>query len=193
MLENYEKTFEKAEFNEYNKFWLHNNQYIINQYKIYDDNLYKKCSELIDLFCIQILRENVYCFSEEINFDLGNTIYKFLWIINDLKIDFNLFILLSGKEYINSEKYEYTDDCETNQYNIIDYLISENFSNILSILEKHYKNDDNLLLNLLDGTDFKDRYLEAIENITDFEDMYDYVDVVKLHQWKENGFSICGE
>ena len=60
-------------------------------------------------------------------------------------------------------------------------------------MEKHYKNDDNLLLNLLDGTDFKDRYLEAIENITDFGDMYDYVDVVKLHQWKENSFSICGE
>ena len=41
--------------------------------------------------------------------------------------------------------------------------------------------------------EFNDRYLEVIENIIDFEDIYDYVDVVKLYQWKEDGFPICGE
>ncbi len=193
MLENYEDIFNKVDFNEFNKFWLHNNQYIINQYKRYDNNLYKNCSELIDLFCIQILREIVYCFSEEIEFDLENMIYKFLWIINTLEIDFNLFILLCGEEYINSDMYEYTDDFETNQFNIIMYIIYKNFTDILSILKKHYINDDNLLLNILDGMEFKDRYLEVIENIIDFEDIYDYVDVVKLYQWKEDGFPICGE
>ena len=120
-------------------------------------------------------------------------IYNFLSIINTLEIDFNLFILLCGEEYINSDMYEYTDDFETNQFNIIMYIIYKNFTDILSILKKHYINDDNLLLNILDGMEFKDRYLEVIENIIDFEDIYDYVDVVKLYQWKEDGFPICGE
>ena len=62
-----------------------------------------------------------------------------------------------------------------NQFNIIMYIIYKNFTDILSILKKHYINDDNLLLNILDGMEFKDRYLEVIENIIDFEDIYDYV------------------
>ena len=192
MLENYEESFKKSDL-EYDKFWLQNNQYVLNQYKTYDDNLYKDANELLDLFCIQILRNNVYCFSEESDFNIEAKIYDFRYIITDLQFDFNLFVLLSGEDYINSDYYANYEDYETNQYNIIYYLISIRFYDVLLILKKHYGDSDKLLLNLLDGLNYKERYLECLSEIETFEDMFDNVDVVKLHQWKEDGFNMNGE
>lgn len=193
MFDNYEESFTQSDL-QYNKFWLQNSQYIVNQNKQYSDNLYKECNELIDLFCLQLLREISYTFSEESEFDIRDRIWDFISIIDSNGIDFNLVVLLAGEDYIKSDYYLFeNDDCEERQLNVLFYLLNINYDKIINILISHYGNEQKLLLNTIEDFNIYDRYQEAIVEIQSLEDMFDYPEIVKIHEWAEGGFSISGE
>ena len=193
MFDNYEESFTQSDL-QYNKFWLQNSQYIVNQNKQYSDDFYKECNELIDLFCLQLLREISYTFSEEIEYDIWSKIWDFISIIDSNGIDFNLFVLLAGEDYIKSDDYIFENyDCEERQLNILSYLIHINYNKITNILISHYGNEQKLLLNTIEDFNISDRYEEAIAEIQSLEDMFDYPEIVKIYEWAEGGFSISGE
>lgn len=192
MFSNYEEEFSRSDLNYY-KFYLHNNQYILNQFKTYSDNIFKECNELIDLFCIQAIREIAHCLLEESDFEIESFIWRCISTIDDLEIDFNLFVLLGGEKYLNSDSYELESACEQNQYNILSYFIDENYSNVVRLLLKHYKDNQSLLLNVIDDMPYKDSYVKAVSEIETLEDMCDNANVVRTFEWAENGFSLYGE
>lgn len=188
-----EETFSKADL-QYDKFWLHNNHYIITQNKTYNEDIFKECHILIDLFCLQQMKEVAYAISEDYHIDINVSIGDYLFIISKLGIDFNLFILLAGEKYITSDYYTGAfEDCEENQVNILYYLININYYNIVNMLRSHYKDDQKLLLTILESLDIHTGYQRAVQEIETLEDMFDYPEVVKLYEWANSGFDINGE
>lgn len=179
---------------QYDKLWLDNNLIFINQERQYTDDLYKKCYQLIDLFCLQQLKEIAYKMSEDGIVDIEPRLYDYLAVIDYYKVDFNFFVLLAGEKYIRSNSYDpdIEDDDEKKAY-LLYYLISEQYSTVLQYLMQHYVNEQKFLLNILESLGIDEEYRRAIREITTLEDMFDHPDTVQLHEWASNGFDITGD
>ena len=171
--------------------WLTNHQNILMLNKQYKDNMYKECNILIDMFCMQQIREVAYALSEESEVYIEDKLCDYETIIDELEVDFNLFVLRAGEDYISSDFY--TDDFEESKRAIINFLIDENYHKVVRVLEQHYKNNQKLLESLIEDFWIYPRYQEAISEIQSIEDMFDYPEIVKIHGWSESGFSIDGE
>jgi len=171
--------------------WLTNHQNIFMLNKQYKDDIYKECNILIDIFCMQQIREVAYALSEESEVYIDGKLCDYETIIDKLEVDFNLFVLRAGEDYISSDFY--IDDSEESKRAIINFLIDENYHKVVRVLEQHYKNNQKLLENLMEDFWIYPRYQEAISEIQSIEDMFDYPEIVKIHEWAEGGFSISGE
>lgn len=190
MINSIEKIFAKADL-QYDKFWLHNNHYIVTQNKQYNEDMYKGCNILIDLFCLQQMKEVAFAITEDYDYDIRTSIYCYLDIVKELEIDFNLFVLMAGEDYINSDYYNVDfEDCEENQINILYYLLKINYYKIVQILTTHYKDKQKLLLTIIEP--FFQNYEIIAREIETLEDMFDYPEVVKMHTWASDGFDISG-
>ena len=194
MTDKFEEAFSKTDL-QFNKYWLHNNYYIIQQEKKYEDNLYKECRILIDLFCLQQIKEVAYAISENIEVDIRQSINCYSYVVNLLEIDFNLFILLAGEEYVESEYNEgfYEDYCEDNRYNVLYFLLINSYQDILRYLMRYYKDEQKLLLPVIEPFYIYDEYRRGLQEIETLEDMFDHPEVVRLHDWARNGFDINGD
>ena len=69
-------------------------------------------------------------------------------IIDELEMDFNIFVLIAGEDYFASDFY--TDDFEESKRAIIHFLIDKNYYHIVWILEKHYLDNQKMLENLIE-------------------------------------------
>ena len=191
MIENYEYAFEKTDL-DYDDNFIKNNQKIINQYKQYDNDIFKESNELIDLFCIQLLREIPNSFIHRFNFYIEGTLSFFLNIIDELKIDFTFFVVISGEEYLNSDFYDLESESEDKKINILNYLLNKNYNNIVKLLINHYETSENLLLNILENTPYKKQYFNLIHNDY-YSREFEYTDLMKIRQWEDEGFPMYGE
>ena len=171
--------------------WLTNHQNILMLNKQYKDDMYKECNILIDMFCMQQIREVAYALSEESEVYIEDKLCDYETIIDELEIDFNLFVLIAGEDYFASDFY--TDNFEESKRAIIHFLIDENYHKVVRILEKHYSDSQVMLENLIEDFWIYPRYQEAISEIETLEDMFDYPEIVKIYEWARSGFSIDGE
>lgn len=189
MLENLSQFFEKTNL-EYDEIWLQNHQNILHQYKHYHEDLYKGCNELLDLFCMQTIREIVSDISNDYEFDLDEKIFDFIEIIHNAKIDFNVLVLMGGEEYLQSDVYSYEHTCENNQFNIVRYLIVTRYDEIVEIFVQHYGNGNTFFLALLEAMGLRESYEEVMQQIANGEETSENETVEKLQKLKENSFAL---
>ncbi len=171
--------------------WLINQQNILMLNEQYKDDMYKECNILIDIFCIQQMREVAYSLSKESEVSIEEKLFDYVTILDELEIDFYLFALLAGEDYFGSDFY--TDDFEDSKNAIIHYLIDENYYKVTKVLLNHYKDNQVLLKNIIEDFFIYSRYEEAVSEIETLEDMFDYPDIVELYEWADSGFDISGE
>jgi len=191
IINNIDEAFLKSDL-QYDKFWLQSHHYIVLLNKQYNDDLYKDCHILIDMFCLQQMKEVAFVIAEDYEYDVRSSIYCYLYIIKELGIDFNLFVLIAGEDYINSDYSIYDfDDLEENQINIMLYLLNKNYQKTVKILKTYYKDEQKLLLTIIEP--FFSTYEKIAQEIETLEDMFDYPEVVKMHSWASDGFDITGD
>ena len=184
------KFFRQTELH-FDSTWLKNNQEFIAQEKKYKDDLYKECHEMIDLFCLQEMKEIAYAVSEYEEHSLEDSIWDYLHILSELEIDFNIFVLLAGEDYYSSDFY--TDDFENSQKNILWYLIDKNYYRTSRFLIRYYGDNQKLLETIIEPFPIYNEYQKALTEIQTLEDYFDYPEVIKLYEWSEAGFDIYGE
>jgi hypothetical protein len=172
----------------YDMNWLGIHQIIIMENKKDKDDFYQECKELIDIFCLQEMKEIAYAISEDGEHSIEDSVLDYLHILSVLGIDFNLFVLLAGKDYYSSNLY--TDDFESSQKHILWYLINNNYYRTSRFLIRHYGDNQKLLETIIEPFDIYDEYQNALEYIEAFSD---YPEVTRLYEWAENGFDISGE
>lgn len=188
-----EKVFANTDL-KYDKFWLYNNHNIVSQNKQYADDMYKDCNVLIDLFCLQQMKEIAFAIVEDNDYDIRESLYDYVYIIRQLEIDFNYFVLLSGEDYINSDYYNVDyEDCEENKINILNYLLKINYNKIVQVLTNYYKDEQKLLMTIIEPFHIFETYQTAIQEVETLEDyMETDVEVIKIHAWANDGFDITG-
>lgn len=171
--------------------WLFSQIEIVNNKEKEETNLYSECIAILNLICILEIKRisiNVY---EEMESDLTESTDFCLELINELEIDFKLFILLAGEEFFKSEYYEY--DGEIGESQVLEYLISEYYNNVCRRLRLHYKEWQIMLEEFIKNEYLYDTYLDAIKSSSTLEDCYDHVEIMKLYSWASSGFDMSGE
>lgn len=181
--------FERSDL-DFDMYWLKTHHEIISQDKQYEDDLYKECNIIIDIFCLQEMKEITSKISEHREHNVQDSAYDYLQILNDLEIDFNLFVLLAGEDYFRSDFY--TDDFESSQMYILCYLIDKNYHSMREILIRHYEDNHKLLDSLVKSLLIYEEYETAKFGIKTLEDCFDHPEVMELYEWANDGFMIYG-
>ncbi len=164
---------------------------IVNSQKNDSSNFYAQCLSALDLISILEIKNIALSIYEEREAQLDINIYTYLNLIEEFEIDFKLFILLAGEEFLTSEYYEYDGDLGYEQ--VLKYLISKHYNKVVKKLKLYYKDSQAILIELIRDQYCYNSYLEVVENIDSLEDAFDYVEIMKLYQWADTGFSISGE
>lgn len=162
---------------------------IINNEKFSFNSIYIQCYSLLDLIVILELKDialNVYE-QQEAKLD-ANITNCYLKLIEELEIDFKLFILLAGEDFLMSDYYEYNGNLGYEQ--VIKYLIDKQYEKILKELKLYYKDSQTLLIELIKDQYFSNNYLKAIQNLENYKDNFDYVEIMKVYHWANTGFSL---
>lgn len=171
--------------------WLVQYQAIIAEEKKYKDDLFEDSNILIDLFCLQEIKEVAFAVSRYDEHNIEESIADYLRILDDLEIDFNLFILLAGEDFYSSDFYQ--DYEESSPHYILLYLIDQNYYRVSTILVRHYADNQKLLESIIEPFPIYAEYQKALTDIETLEDYFDYPEVVKLYEWAVSGFDISGE
>lgn len=187
-----QETFEKTDLH-YNIDWLYDNQQI-SDITISDelDDSYRSCLYMLNIFCLQEIREIAYAISENIECDMEISVGDYLFILEELDINMNIFSILVDKEFFTSGYYEEGDVDEVNAQ-LLTYLINENYHRILKSLINHYKNNQQLLESIIKDFDIYTTYQDALEDIGSLEDCFDYPEIMRLYAWADGGFDISGD
>lgn len=168
--------------------WIEKALLILSKQKKYENDLYKECKFLIDLFCINEMATIPMSIYEESEYDIDENLYDYFIMINKLEIDIKLFILLAGESFFESDFYEYTQELTEEQ--VLRYLIYENYSKNCSILIDSYKNNYTMFNDIIKNLYFYPNYLEVMNQAESLEDCLDYPDILKLMSWASSGFSM---
>ncbi len=182
-----EEIFKKTDLH-YDIDWLHTNQQI-SYTAITDDTRttnYKICLYMLNIFCLQEMREVAYSVSEDFEHDIELSVGDYLFILQELDIDVNIF-----KTMVDSEFYKSDEDGANSQ--LLTYLINQNYYHVSKKLINHYKNYQQLLESIIKDFDIYATYQDALENIENLEDCLDYSEILKLYSWADSGFDISGE
>ncbi|RLA84854.1 MAG: hypothetical protein DRG78_00010 [Epsilonproteobacteria bacterium] len=184
--------FQKTDLH-YDIDWLYENQKITN-ITIQDnlDESYDSCLYMLNIFCLQEIKEIAYAISEDFEHNIEVSVGDYIFILEELDINMNMFGILAGKEFFTSGYYEEGDEDEVNMQ-VITYLITENYYKIIKSLESHYKNNQQLLESIIIDLDIYTTYQNALEDIGSLEDCFDYPEIMKLYAWADGGFCISGE
>lgn len=162
---------------------------IVNNEEYSFNRIYIQCYSLLDLIVILELKNialNVYE-NQETKLDINISDY-YLKLIVELEIDFKLFILLAGEDFLMSDYYEYNGDLGYEQ--VIKYLINKQYEKVLKKLKLYYKDSQTLLIELIKEQYFYNSYLKAIQNLEIYKNNSDYTEVMKLYQWSNTGFNL---
>lgn len=173
-----------------NDLWMNESFNILLENVTYKDDIYLENNQLIDILCLFELSEIAYIIFDESDVNIEDRLGDYLTIINDFEIDFYKFILLGGEDFITSDYH--SDFYEENDRNLFNYLIHNRYDNVVKVLKQHYSSNQTMLESIIKDTPMYSDYQSAIENIDSFEDVFDYVEIMKLTEWSENGFPIYG-
>lgn len=171
--------------------WLFSQLEIVDNKEKEKTNFYAECFAILNLICILEIKRisiNVY---EEMESDLTESIDFCLELINELEIDFKLFILLAGEDFFKSDYYEF--DGEIGESQVLGYLISEYYNKVSRRLRLHYNEWQIMLEEFIKNEYFYDTYLDAIKSSSTLEGCYDHVEIMKLYSWAGSGFNMSAK
>lgn len=164
---------------------------IVNSQKNETFNFYTQCLSVLDLISILEIKNIALSIYEGKKFKNSINTYTYLELIKDFEIDFKLFILLAGEEFLTSEYYEY--DGKLGYEQVLEYLIFKHYNNVVKKLMLYYKDSQNVLLEIIKDLYFYNIYFETINNVDKIEDCFDSNEIIKLSQWANTGFNINGK
>jgi len=176
----------------YDIIWLDNSQQTVEIKQLYPDDIYAECRYMLNIFCLQEIREIAYAISEDFEHDISTSVGNYLFMLQELEIDIKLFTLLAGEIFFKSDYYEYGDEDDINTQ-LLTYLITENYYNISQIIIKDYGDNQKLLESIITPYSIYTTYQKALEDIDSVEDCFDYPEIMRLHAWADGGFDISGE
>ncbi len=176
----------------YDIIWLDNSQQTIEIKQLYPDDIYTECRYMLNIFCLQEIKEIAYMISEDLEHDISTSVGDYLFMLQELEIDIKLFTLLAGEDFFKSDYYEYGNEDDVN-IQLLTYLINENYYNISQIIIKDYANNQKLLESIIEPYSIYTTYQKALKDIDSLEDCFDYPEVMRLYTWADGGFDISGE